>query len=419
MRSELLNGMRMLDLSDERGALCGKIFADMGAEVIKVEPPHGCATRNLPPFLDDQPGLDRSLYFLAYQAGKLSVTLNLETADGRDLLKQLVARSDFLVEGFPLGHLEARGLGYDTLAALNPRLIHATVTPFGDRGPGKDYQAADIVSWASGGAMFLMGQEGKPPIQMSVPQAWLHAGAEAAVASIIAHYPRQVDGLGQHIVVNAQACVVWTLMNEQAMPLLHGDYLRRSGVFTGAIGGRRKTVYQCKDGHVSFLIAGGAYFNSTNAVIAWMKEEGMAPPWLAAAGGLKTLTPSGFMAASAADLKELDDAEDAIQRFFLTKTKKELWQNILQRRLFGAPVANAADIADDPQLKARDYFVSVDHPGLARKFTLPGAFAKLSETPVGPQGAAPQLGQHNHAIYGGLLGLTDPEIVELRAAGII
>ena len=178
-------------------------------------------------------------------------------------------------------------------------------------------------------------------------------------------------------------------MNEQAMPLLHGDHLRRSGGLSGAIGGRRKTVYQCKDGHVSFLIAGGAYFNSTNAVIAWMKEEGMAPAWLVEAGGLKTLTPSGFMAASTADLKELDDAEEAVQRFFLTKTKKELWQNILKRRLFGAPVANAADIAGDPQLEAREYFVTVDHAGLGRRFTLPGAFAKMSGTPVGPQGAAP------------------------------
>ena len=419
MRSELLKGMRMLDLTDEKGALCGKMFADMGAEVIKVEPPDGCSTRKIPPFLDDQPGLDHSLYFLAYQAGKRSVTLNLESADGRELLKQLVKRSDFLVEGFPLGHLESLGLGYATLTELNPRLIHASVTPFGDKGPAKDYKATDIVSWASGGAMFMMGEEGKPPIQMMLPQAWLHAGAEAAVASMIAHYPRQVDGLGQHIVVNAQACVVWTLMNEQAMPLLHGDYLRRSGVFTGAIGGRRKTVYACKDGHVSFLIAGGAYFNSSNAVIAWMSEEGMAPAWLAKGGGLKSLTPSGFMAATAADLKELDDTEEAIQRFFMTKTKKELWQNILQRRLFGAPVANAADIANDPQLKARDYFVTVDHPALGRTLTMPGGFAKMSETPVGPQGAAPQLGQHNHEIYGGLLGLTNTEIVELRATGII
>jgi crotonobetainyl-CoA:carnitine CoA-transferase CaiB-like acyl-CoA transferase len=418
MRSELLNGLRMLDLTDEKGALCGKMLADMGAEVIKVEPPQGCPTRKIPPFLDDEPGLERSLHFLAFQAGKRSITLNLEKADGRDLLRQLVQRSDFLVEGFPLGQLESLGLGYDALGELNPRLIHASITPFGDQGPGKDYKAADIISWASGGAMFLMGEEGKPPIQMSAPQAWLLAGAEAAVASLIAHYPRQLDGQGQHIVVNAQACVVWTLMNEQAMPLLHGDYLRRSGVFTGAIGGRRKTVYACKDGHVSFLIAGVAYLNSTNAVIAWMKEEGAAPAWLAE-GGLKTLTPGSFMAAKAADLKELDDTEEAVQRFFLTKTKKELWENILQRRLFGAPVANAADIAGDPQLKARDYFVTVDHTGLGRQFTLPGAFAKMSETPVGPQGAAPQLGQHNREIYGGLLGLSDTEIVELRAAGII
>jgi benzylsuccinate CoA-transferase BbsE subunit len=419
MRSELLKGLRMLDLSDEKGALCGKMFADMGAEVIKVEPPPGCPSRKIPPFLDDQPDLEHSLHFLAFQAGKRSITLNLENADGRELLKQLVKRSDFLVEAFPLGRLDSLGLGYDALAALNPRLIHASITPFGDKGPGKDYKAADIVSWASGGAMFMMGTEGKPPIQMSAPQAWLHAAAEAAVASMIAHYARVADGLGQHIVINAQACVVWTLMNEQAMPLLHGDYLRRSGVFSGAIGGRRKTVYQCKDGHVSFLVAGGAYFNSTMAVIAWMKEEGAAPKWLAESGGLKTLTPSGFMKASSADLKELDDAEEAIQRFFLTKTKKELWENILKRRLFGAPVANAADIANDPQLKARDYFVTVDHKGLDRKFTLPGAFAKMSETPVGPQGAAPQLGEHNHEVYGGLLGLSKTEIVELRAAGAI
>jgi benzylsuccinate CoA-transferase BbsE subunit len=270
MRSELLNGLRMLDLSDEKGALCGKMFADMGAEVIKVEPPQGCPSRRMPPFLDDQPGLDSSLHFLAYQAGKRSVTLNLENADGRELLKELVKRSDFIVEAFPIGYLESLGLGYDTLAAINPRIVHASITPFGDKGPGKDYKAADIVSWASGGAMFLMGEEGKPPIQMSEPQAWLHAGAEAAVASMIAHYARQLDGVGQHIVVNAQACGVWTLMNEQAMPLLHGDYLRRNSVYTGAIGGRRKTVYECKDGHISFLIAGGAYFNSSKAVIARM-----------------------------------------------------------------------------------------------------------------------------------------------------
>ena len=419
MGSELLKGFRMLDLTDERGPLCGKILADMGVEVIKVEPPEGCSTRRIPPFLDDLPGPDRSLYAIAYHAGKRSVTLSLETADGRELFHQLAAKADFLVESFPLGHMDQLGLGYEKLSEQNPRLIYASITPFGDKGPGKAYKAADIVSWASGGMMYLMGEPGKPPLEMSQPQAGLHAGAEAAVASLIAHYPREIDGLGQHIVVNTQACVVSTLMNEQAMPLLHGDHLRRSGVFTGAIGGRRKTVFRCKDGHVSGLLAGGAYLNSTNATIEWMKEEGAAPEWLTKPGGLKALTPGAFMSAGSADLTELDHAEEVLERFLMTKTKKEIWQNILKRRILAAPVATVADIAEDPQLEARGYFVGLDSPQLGRTLRMPGAFAKLSVTPLGPSSAAPQIGQHNREVYCHLLGLAPQRLTHLRAIGAI
>jgi crotonobetainyl-CoA:carnitine CoA-transferase CaiB-like acyl-CoA transferase len=419
MSSELMKGFRMLDLTDEKGALCGKIFADMGADVIKIEPPEGCSTRRIPPFLEDIPGPDRSLYALAYHAGKRSVTLNLDVRDGRNLLAELVKRSDFIVEAFPLGYLDSIGLGYDKMAELNPRIIHASITPFGDTGPAKDYKAPDIVSWASGGMMFLMGQEGRPPLEMSQPQAGLHAGGEAAVASMIAHYPREIEGLGQHIVIDMQACVVWTLMNEQAMPLLHGDYLRRSGVFTGAIGGRRKTVFRCKDGFVSGLLAGGAYLPSTNALIAWMKEEGAAPDWLTKEGGLKSLTPAGFMNASPDDLKELDRAEEVVERFLMTKTKREAWQGILKRRILAAPVATAADIASDPQLKSREYFVEMEHRGLGRKLTLPGAFAKMSETPVGPSGPAPQIGEHNREVYCGMLAMSPEQLAEMSAAGTI
>src|SRR5260370_18635613 len=177
MGCELLKGFRMLALTDEEGAMCGKMFADMGAEVIKVEPPQGCATRRIPPFLNDQPGPDASAYFLAYQAGKRSITLNLESADGRRLLSDLAAKADFLVQSRPRGYLESIGLGYDALAAINPRLIYTSITPFGDRGPGRDYQAADINIWAAGGNMYLMGQPGTPPLQISLPQAGLPAGA--------------------------------------------------------------------------------------------------------------------------------------------------------------------------------------------------------------------------------------------------
>jgi benzylsuccinate CoA-transferase BbsE subunit len=419
MASELLKGLRMLDLADDKGALCGKIFADMGAEVIKIEPPEGCSTRRIPPFLDEVPSLDNSTYFLAYAAGKKSITLNLERAGGRELFLELIKRSDFLVESFPLGHLDSLGLGHSTLAELNPRLIQATITPFGDSGPGRDYKTADIVSWASGGPMFLMGEPERPPLEMSQPQAGLHAGGEAAVAAMIAHYARGSDGPGQHILVDMQACAVWTMMNEQAMPLLHGDYLRRSGIFTGAIGGRRKTIFKCADGHISFLLAGGAYLLSTKAVIAWMKEEGAAPEWLTREGGLKSLTPSGFMAANPKDLEELEQAENLVEQFFMPKTKKEIWANILKWRLLAAPINNVADIAADPQLKDREYFVRIEHHGLGRTLTLPGAFAKLSKTPIGPADPAPQLGEHNREIYSDLLGYSAEELVRMCAAGTI
>ncbi len=157
MAAELLKGFRMLDLADDKGALCGKIFADLGADVIKIEPPGGCPTRLIPPFLEDRPGPDRSLYAIAYHAGKRSITLNLESAEGRNLLGALVRKADFLVESFAPGYLEGLGLGYAELDRLNPRLIYTSITPFGDTGPGKDYKAADIVTWAAGGMMFQMG----------------------------------------------------------------------------------------------------------------------------------------------------------------------------------------------------------------------------------------------------------------------
>jgi len=416
MASELLKGFRMLDFTDEKGATCGKIFADLGAEVIKVEPPGGCSTRRIPPFLEDEVGLDRSLYFIAFQAGKKSVTANLEHADGRSLLAELASKCDFMVEAFPLGYLDSIGLGYDALAKLNPRLIHTTITPFSDKGPGKDYKWADIVTWAAGGMMYLMGEEGKPPIQMALPQAGLHAGAEAAVSSLIAHYPRQTDGLGQHIIVNMQACIVWTLMNEQAMPILHGDHLRRSGVYVGSLGIRRKMVFRCKNGYISSVIGAGA---TTKNLIDWVVEGGYGAEWMSKIDW-STWTPGLFMKPTEEDLFRVTDMEERIEKFFMTMTKEEIYAQTLKRRMLLAPVATEADIARDVQLKAREYFVEVDHTDtLGRKLTMPGAFAKLSETPITVDRRAPQLGEHNDEIYRGLLGKSAAKISELRAIGAI
>jgi crotonobetainyl-CoA:carnitine CoA-transferase CaiB-like acyl-CoA transferase len=419
MASELLKGLRMLDLADEKGAVAGKIFADMGADVIKVEPPDGCSTRRIPPFLDDTPGPDRSLYALAYHAGKRSVTANLDSGDGRALVTQLAAKCDFLVESHPVGYLDSIGLGYEELARGNPRLIYASITPFGDKGPGRDYQWADIITWAAGGMMYMMGSEGKPPIQMSQPQAGLHAGAEAAVASLIAHYPRQVDGQGQRIVVDMQACIVWTLMNEQAMPILHGSRIERTGVYTGAGDTRRKMVYKCKDGHISTLIAGGALGGaSTRALVTWMNEKGFAAEWMVQKDWTAWV-PGMFMQLTDRDKFEIADLEERIQKFFLTMTKQEIYEGTLKRRILLAPVATVADIAADRQLEVREFFVDIEHETVGRRLRFPGAFAKLSVTPVGPAGRAPSIGEHNREVYCGLLGLAPARLTELRALGAI
>ncbi len=420
MTSELLSGFRMLDLADEKGALCGKMFADMGADVIKVEPRGGCSTRRIPPFLDDLPNEDRSLYFLAYAAGKRSVTLNLGSPDGRALLADLVRKSDFLVESFPPGYMGSIGLGYDHLAEINPRLIYTSVMPFGDKGPGSAYKAYDIVTWASGGPMFMMGEQGKPPLEMSLPQAGLHAGAEAAVASLMAHYPREIEGVGQRVVVDMQACVVWTLMNEQAMPIMHGDHIRRDGMYHAAIGARRKLVYACKDGYISTLLIGGRGVGviSMKGLVAWMAEKGFAAEWMANKDWTAWV-PGILMKATEEYFREIVDLEERVQRFFATMTKREIYTEALSRRILLAPVATAADIAADDQLKARDYFVRIDHETLNRALTLPGAFAKLSATPIGPVRRAPRLGEHNHEVFHELLGIDGARLGALRAAGAI
>jgi benzylsuccinate CoA-transferase BbsE subunit len=419
MACELLKGFRMLDLADDKGALCGKIFADLGAEVIKVEPPGGCPTRRIAPFLEDIPGPDRSLYFLAYQAGKGSVTLNLDSTDGQTLLLKLVQKSDFLVESYPANFLDARGLGFETLARANPRIIATSITPFGDRGPGRNYKAHDIVSWASGGMMYLMGEEGRPPLQMSLPQAGLHSGAEAAVASLIAHYPRELTGRGQRVVVNMQACIVWTLMNEQAMPLMHGEYLRRSGVFSGPANARLRLLFRCADGYVTLAIigsAGGAA--STRALVAWMEEKGPVADWMRTKDWANW-NPARFLMRNEQDRAESAELEELLKRFFAFLTKREIYAEALERKILVAPVATVRDIADDEQLQAREFFVPVEHDTLGRSLIFPGPFAKMSETPLGPPRRAPRLGEDNHEVYCGLLGLNPAELSRLFATGAI
>ncbi len=416
----MLSGLRVLDLTDERGALCGRLFAELGADVVKVEPPGGCSTRRVGPFLDGIPGPDRSLYFIAYQAGKRSVTLNLDVADGRDLLGELVRCSDFVVESLGDDYLDSRGIGYDWSSALNPGIIYTTITPFGDRGPSARWRALDINCWASGGMMFLTGLPGRPPLQMAVPQAFLHAGAEAAAASMLAYFSRLHDNQGQKVVVDTQACVVWTLMNEQAYPVLHGEFLKRTGPVAGSARISRRTVYPCADGYVTFILTGGnPYARSSRLMVEWMIEEGVAPDWLKEID-FDEWTVARYMAdPDPAFLEMMRESEQAVHEFFAGKTKMELYHGAIERRILLAPVSTPRDIAEDQQLAARHYFRTVRHESVGRDLPLPGRFARFSAVPTGDLSPAPRLGEHNLDVYRDLLGVEMPRLRYLYSTGVI
>ena len=416
----MLSGLRVLDLTDERGSFAGRMFAELGAEVIKVEPPAGCSSRRVGPFLDGIPGADRSLYFIAYQAGKRSVTLNLDMADGRNLLGDLVRSSDFVIESLGEDYLDARGIGYDWLSSLNPGVIYTTITPFGDRGPSAGWRALDINCWAAGGMMFLSGLPGRPPLQMTVPQAFLHAGAEAATASMLAYFSRLHDERGQRVVVNAQACVVWTLMNEQAYPVLHGEFLKRTGPVAGSARISRRTVYPCADGYVTFILTGGnPYARSSRLMVEWMIEEGAAPVWLKEIDWA-TWTAARFVTnPDPAFLELARKSEEAVHQFFAGKTKMELYHGAIERRILLAPVSTPRDVAEDQQLAARNYFRTVRHESVERDLPLPGRFARFSAVRTGDLSPAPRLGEHNLDVYHDLLGVELSRLRYLYSTGVI
>ncbi|MBI3303863.1 MAG: CoA transferase [Deltaproteobacteria bacterium] len=418
-RSVLMAGYRMLDLSDEKGMLCGKIFADMGVEVIKVERPGGDPARTLPPFYQDEPDPEKSLFWFAYNAGKKSVTLDLSTSDGRAVFQDLVKVSDFVLESFPVGYLDSLGLGYEALSRLNPRIILTSLTPFGDTGPGRDQQVDDLVLWATGGMMAIMGERDRPPVRMNLLQSYFHASAEAAVGSMVAHYPRELTGEGQHVVVNMQACIVWTLMNEQAYPILHGNSVQRNGVFVGSEGMRQRTVFPCKDGQITLLLAGGPLAFSLRAFVKWMDEKGMAPKWMAEKDW-SMWGPATFMNAKGEEVqREIDAIEAAVTAFLMTMTKAEIYAEALKRRILLAPVATVADITASEQLAARNFFVPISHKDLGVTISYPGPFAKLSETPLAVAGRAPHIGEHNGEVYGETLGYSKEKLLALRAVGAI
>ncbi|MBI4310955.1 MAG: CoA transferase [Chloroflexi bacterium] len=410
----MLSPYRVLDLSRGAEIIGAKILGDLGADVMSVEPPAGVPLRRMSPFYCGAPHQERSLWWWAYAAGRRSVTLDIGAADGQAILKRLVSSADFLFESFPPGYLAGLGLAYEDLRRVNPRLIMASMTPFGQTGPYAAYQSPDLVGMAAGGFMHLTGDPDLPPVRVTLPQFGLHMGASGAAGVMIAHHHRLLGGQGQRVDVSGQEAVARTLSHAPSYWDLNRTNLSRLGVYRpGLGGGRSRTTWQCKDGYVNFSLSSGPLGGGTNSLVQWMQAEGFNDEFLASVDWTQVDTNQD------AGIEAMTRAAEPIQAFFLAHTKQELYEGAVARRVQLFPVNTAADIRQEAQLAARGYFVPILHEAEGATFDYPGAFVRSSEASIGPRSRAPYLGEHNRDVYCGELGNSASDLVLLREGGVI
>lgn len=416
MTTAALAPYRVLDLTTERAWMAGKMLADLGADVVKIEPPGGELGRRRGPFAGEVPSADDGLPWWFYNKGKRAITLDLDRADGQAVLRRLVASADVLLESFPPGWMAERGLGHEDLAELRPSLVYTSVSPFGQTGPRSSWDAPDLVLSAAGGPMWLTGDRDRPPVRISVPQYDLMGGAEAAVGTMIALFHAAGTGEGQHVDVSSQLAAIRTLMNATATPQLEGREVSRQGQLIAHGHARFRMIYPCADGHVTVLMAGGAIGAMImTAMLGWISETEGLPDWLSSIdwGAIDFST----LADTADGLDFFEKVSDLIGAFFLTKTKGQLYHEALQRRFLLAPVNTVADIRVDEQLASRGYFVAVDHGDRGPVF-YPGPWAKLSVTPLVDTPRAPHPGEHTREVLAEV-GYSDEELAHLVQSGVV
>ncbi|UBM08482.1 CaiB/BaiF CoA transferase family protein [Cupriavidus metallidurans] len=392
-----LTGVTVLDLGGAFGNYCAKLFADLGADVILVEPVGGTPSRAMAPHLAGRTDKDSSLYFQYNNTNKRSIALDLDTEAGAQVFRQLVASANLVVESGAPGVMAARGLGYAALREINPGIVVTSITPFGQAGPYADWKGEDIVGMALGGMMSLGGYFDSEPIVPFGYQGIAAANLFAAVASMAAIYEAEVSGEGQHVDVSMQECVVMGMENAVQFFDLEGTVRKRSG------GQQREAgsgVFRCKDGYIYLMAAGVGANRFWGHTVAWLAEEGIE--------GVEALRDARW---DDRDYLSTEEAKATFARVFtdfaLRHTKAELYERGQALRIPIAPVCTTGDILVSPQLRERAFFVSVTPDafpgaGLASWGLFPGAPYKHSETPWALTRLAPALGQHTGEILSSL-----------------
>jgi crotonobetainyl-CoA:carnitine CoA-transferase CaiB-like acyl-CoA transferase len=412
-RNRMLEGYRALDLTDEKGFLCGKILAELGVDVIKVEKPGGDLSRNIGPFWHDQADPEKSLYWFSYNSSKRGITLDLEKEEGKRIFRDLIRTADFVIESFAPGELANMGFGYSELCQIKKDIILTSITSFGQKGPYSQFKATDLVVMGMAGELFLTGDSDRRPVNISLPQACLHAGADAAVGSMLAHHHRRNTGEGQHVDVSLQQSAAWFLAQTIPHWEIEQLILGRVGTFrTSSRGTLQRQVWPCKDGFIFFFMIGGQQGAKTcRQLVKWMNEEGMANEFL-----LNYEWERFDMASATQDL--IDKISQPFAKFFKTRTKKEALNAAMSRNISICPLMGMQDLLVDPNLAARDFWAPMEHPELKTTIPYPKQFARSSENEMATRSRAPHIGEHNAEIYGEL-GISIERISEMKQAGVI
>jgi benzylsuccinate CoA-transferase BbsE subunit len=406
----MLSDIRVLEISAPATMQAGNILAALGADVVVVEPPTGSAGRRIEPFLDEIPGLERSLTWHALNRNKRGITLDMHSADSQELMRGLLAKFDIAFDAAtngiaPLDNFE-----------IPEKLIRIRIAPFGSTGPKSNYASSDLTVMAASGAPGVTGDPDRPPLFFSVPQAMMEGGSDAAIAALAALGARDRDGLGQSGSVSERIAAMMSAMSQHLAPPSGNPETQRSfGAMTIA-GVQLPSMYQCADGFVMISVAFGPVFGQmTQRLAKWAADENHLARNIAEISWPSFFTDLSQKKVSPADLGALVEGLKSLTR---NKTKAEFGATARKLGLLASPVFSMKDVAESAQYRERGLFTSgAVAPG--REIDVPSRFAQFSNFSIETRRPAPMLSEHTVEILEADLGLSRVEIQALFAHGVI
>tara|TARA_A100001037_G_C15142201_1_gene634380 strand:- start:237 stop:1433 length:1197 start_codon:yes stop_codon:yes gene_type:complete len=398
MLNNVFENLTILDVSEDvSGSFCARLFADYGANVLKIEPINGVKLRTQGPFFENDPHYEKSLSFFTHNFNKKGITLNLETSIGKNIFKDLASRADLIIESFQPGFMKQLGLDLPTLQQINPKLSMTSITPFGQTGPYKNFKASELINYAMSLIMSISGVQGQQPLKHAGMQAEYEGGLFGAGATSISLFKSGLTGIGEHIDVSITECVASTMMATQSIyPFMGGTQTRRKAEGSNS----EQAAQATKDGWVVWQTGGGA---SWEDIANFFESPELLEPKFA------------IREQRIAHGSELDNI---VESYMKNKGKWELFRKASEARMLFGVAQTATELNDCEQLQSRGFYHEIEHPYFG-KVNVPAELFKYSATPFKMRYPAPTLGQHNEEIYIDNLEFTAAQLVKLRQIGVV